>query len=173
MKHLMLHPDCRDGPITSVRADIEAAASGCRARFRLIGDVSAIKIPGNAAAERMDNLWTTTCCEIFWQPDGGDDYREFNLSPSGEWAAYDFDGFRMNRRDAEVGAMWIVCKRQDGEITLEANITCDLRLPAKVALNAVVEDKHGMMQFWALDFAPGKPDFHSEICRAVTLEAGQ
>ena len=41
--------------------------------------------------------------------------------------------------------------------------------PADVALNAVVEDVDGNIQFWALAFADGKPEFHSEVCRAMKL----
>ena len=151
-------------------AEIEATANGCRARFRLDGDVSKIKVPEHTASERMDNLWKTTCFEIFWQPHGGSYYREFNLSPSSRWACYDFDDFRLNSRDAPVSAIAIACAHDGSSLELESSIASELPLPADVALNGIVEDLDGNIQFWALAFADGKPEFHSEVCRAITLE---
>ncbi|WP_284125436.1 DOMON domain-containing protein [Parerythrobacter aestuarii] len=171
MQELVLHPECAPGPITRLAASVEATADGCRARFRLEGDVTAIKVPEPATGERMDNLWKTTCFEIFWQPHGGSYYREFNLSPSSRWACYDFDDFRLNSRDAPVSAISIACAVSDDALELETTIASELPLPADIALNAIVEDREGNIQFWALAFAPGKPEFHSETCRAITLEA--
>lgn len=171
MKQLVLHPDCTPGPITSVSAAIEATTAGCRARFRFEGDIARIKVPAHAPGERTDFLWKTTCFEIFWQPDGGSWYREFNLSPSSRWACYDFDDFRLNSRDGPVGAIAIACSHNEHELNLEAAIGSDLAVPAQVALNGIVEDLDGNIQFWALAFADGKPEFHSEVCRAIRLEA--
>lgn len=173
MKTLTLHPDCAAGPIRGVSADIEATDQGCKARFRLDGDISKIKVPVHTASERMDNLWKTTCFEIFWQPDGGQYYREFNLSPSSRWACYDFDGFRLNSRDAPIHAIAIASSHSDNRLELEASIASELPLPAKVALNAIVEDVDDNIQFWALAFEAGKAEFHSEVCRAIHLETNQ
>ncbi len=170
MHSLILHPDCAEGPIKAVSADIKATDGGCRARFRVQGDIDNIKVPIHAHTERTDFLWKTTCFEIFWQPHDGTYYREFNLSPSSRWACYDFDDFRKNSTDAPVHAISIACSYNDGELVLEASIATDLPLPADVALNAIVEDYDGNIQFWALAFAEGKPEFHSTVCRAITLD---
>jgi len=170
MHPLMLHQTCDLGPIRAVTAAITAAPYGCEAEFRLDGYVPAIILPPSSAPERMDNLWKTTCFEMFWQPLGGTHYREFNLSPSGLWAAYDFDSFREGMRDAPVDAMAIACTHDDAGLVLKASIAADLPAPAQVALNAIVEHPGGGMQFWALAFAPGRPEFHSEACRQLILE---
>ncbi|WP_128892581.1 hypothetical protein [Erythrobacter sp. HKB08] len=169
MHQLVLHPHCEAGPIEHVSAEIEPTAQGCRARFRLQGDIANIKIPEPAMSERMDNLWKTTCFEIFWQPRGDSYYREFNLSPSSRWACYDFDDFRLNSRDAPVEAISISCSHSDGELVLETEIASELPLPADVALNAIVEDMQGRIQFWAPAFPDGKPEFHSETCRQIHI----
>lgn len=169
MHDLILHPDCAAGPIARVAASIESTPVGCRAAFRFEGDVRKIKVPIPAASGRTDNLWKTTCFEIFWQPQGGSYYREFNLSPSSRWACYDFDDLRLNSRDAPVSAVAIDCVVQDSQLDFEAAISSELPLPADVALNAIVEDREGNIQFWALAFQDGKPEFHSAICRAITL----
>lgn len=175
MQPLMLHQTCDLGPIRAVTASIKATSAGCEAEFRLEGAIDRIKLPQGAPSVRTDNLWKTTCFEIFWQPVGGTSYREFNLSPSGSWAAYDFDAFREGMRDAPVGAMALGCSHASangtGELVLKAAIAAELPTPAQVALNAIVEHADGGMQYWALAFPPGKPEFHSEACRQLIVDS--
>ncbi|TRD10104.1 hypothetical protein FGU71_12795 [Erythrobacter insulae] len=166
----MLHRTCDLGPIRAVTASVTATDAGCDAEFRLDGTIGRINLPQHTTATRMDDLWKTTCFEIFWQPIGGTYYREFNLSPSSRWACYDFDSFREGMRDAPVDAISIACSHNDSGLVLKASIASDLPAPAQVALNAIVEHPDGGMQFWALAFGPGKPEFHSEACRQMIVE---
>ena len=170
----MLHRECDLGPIKAVTAEIKATSTGCEAEFRLDGGVGSIILPEPGPSVRTDDLWKTTCFEIFWQPIGGSWYREFNLSPSGRWAAYDFDAFREGMRDAPVDAISLACSHNEangqGELVLKAAIATELPTPAQVALNAIVEHQDGGLQFWALAFPPGKAEFHSEACRQVIVD---
>lgn len=170
MHPLMLHVACDLGPVRAVTAAVTATPQGCEAEFRLDGHIPAIVLPPAGRGERRDNLWQTTCFEIFWQPVGGTAYREFNLSPSGDWAAYDFDSFREGMRDAPVGAIAIACWHDAAGLVLKASIAADLATPAQVALNAIVEHPGGAKQYWALAFPPGRPEFHSEANRSLIVE---
>lgn len=166
----MLHRTCEPGPVRAVTASIETTRDGCRARFRIEGAIDRVAVPGHAGSARNDDLWRATCFEMFWQPVGEEAYREFNLSPSGRWAAYDFDRFRERMRDAPVPSIALACSHSDHELELTAAIAADLATPAQVALNAVVECRDGTMQYWALGFPPGKPEFHSEACRTLVVD---
>jgi len=166
----MLHVTCDLGPVRAITASVVATPEGCEAEFRLDGHVPSIILPPPATPARRDNLWQTTCFEIFWQALGGTAYREFNLSPSGQWAAYDFDSFREGMRDAPVEAIAIACAQDDAGLILKASIAADLPDPAQVALNAIVEHADGSKQYWALAFPPGRPEFHSEANRALIVE---
>ena len=170
MHPLMLHVACDLGPVRAVTAAVTATPEGCEAEFRLDGHIPAIVLPPAGRGERRDNLWQTTCFEIFWQPIGGTAYREFNLSPSGDWAAYDFDSFREGMRDAPVDAIAIACSHDEAGLILKASIAADLPTPAQVALNAIVEHPGGAKQYWALAFPPGRPEFHSEANRTLIVE---
>lgn len=170
MHILMLHPDCPVGAVHAITASIEPTDSGCRATFVASGEMQRIIIPQVEAPGRFDNLWQTTCFEIFWQT-GPSSYREFNLSPSTRWACYDFDGFRQGMRDAPA-QVEISIVSTASELKLVAEISSELPLPSRVALNGIIKDAaDGQNRFWALNFADGKPEFHSEVCRAVLLEA--
>ena len=61
-------------------------------------------IPQVVDPARADELWRTTCFEAFLRPAGGNAYQEWNFAPSGEWAAYDFSGYRDGMAPAEVAA---------------------------------------------------------------------
>ena len=104
---------------------------------------------------------------MFWSHDGTS-YREFNLSPSGRWACYDFDGFRAGMRDAPAGVE-VSCAISATELRVEAVIHSSLPLPATVALNGIIKDADGVNRFWALAFEPGPAEFHSPVCRALAL----
>ena len=168
MNPLVLHPHCAPGSITAITAEIEPSPQGCRVTFIARGQIGAIAVPPIDAPGRFDNLWKTTCFEIFWSHDGTS-YREFNLSPSTRWACYDFDSFRDGMRDAPA-EVEITLAASAGELRLDAVIRSALPLPATVALNAIIEDADGVNRFWALAFQPGAPEFHAEACRALKLE---
>ncbi|MGD2056793.1 MAG: hypothetical protein PVJ15_08295, partial [Gammaproteobacteria bacterium] len=74
---------------------VRGAAGGWLALgFALEGELSALRIPEWLAPRRADHLWRHTCFEAFVMAGAGPGYREFNFSPSGEWAAYAFQGYR-------------------------------------------------------------------------------
>jgi len=169
MQSLVLHPDCAPGSIQTIEAEIVPTADGCRATFVARGDVARIAVPAIDTPGRFDNLWKTTCFEIFWSHDGTS-YREFNLSPSTRWACYDFDAFREGMRNAPAEVDIAVSVSAD-ELRLTAVIVSELPVPATVALNGIIEDADGVNRFWALAFRPGEPEFHASECRALELAA--
>src|SRR4051794_6728025 len=60
--------------------------------YRLCGDIARLVVPAPALPEPADGLWKHTCFEVFVTVIGDATYREFNFSPSGQWAAYAFSG---------------------------------------------------------------------------------
>ena len=47
-----------------------------------------------ASPERRDQLWQSTCLELFIAQPNEPPYWEINLSPSGDWNIYQLDGYR-------------------------------------------------------------------------------
>lgn len=173
MHTLHLHRDCQAGPISALKADIRAIGAGCDVEFRLEGDLSGVRLPHPGISQRTSGLWEHTCFEFFWQPQGGEAYCEFNLAPSGQWAAYRFDGYRKGMRDLPVGAIALTSAHNSsngqGVLELKASIAADLDAPANVGLSAVIELTDGTLQYWALAFPAGKADFHDIVCRPLRL----
>ena len=145
-----------------------------RVRWRIEGS-QLLVVPPFAGRGRADGLWQTTCFEVFLQPNGGEPYCEFNLSPSERWAAYDFDGSRSGMRERPASREPACTMRQgskfaifDGAIPADALPTADCAM----GLTAVIEEEGGVKSFWALAHGdPAKPDFHDPACFTAKLTA--
>ena len=128
-------------------------------------------IPATEDPARRDELWRTTCFEAFLGVHGQDGYREWNFAPSGDWAAYDFSGYREGMAEAEIGSPPYI--RMEDNLTwwtLGATIATDAACRFELGLSAVLEEKDGTKSYWALAHpSVDKPDFHHRDCFAARL----
>ncbi|WP_294121019.1 DOMON-like domain-containing protein [Sphingomonas sp.] len=168
MPSLYRHPDAPAGAIQSIDAELERMDDGAVAIFQLRGDISKLVIPPPAEPERADNLWRTTCFELFVAGEGTS-YREFNFSPSGQWAAYQFDDYRSGMRniDAQIESE---VYQENNILQFAVGIRTEFPNPVLVGLTAVVEELGGTIGYWSTSFAPGKPDFHAAAVRSLLLD---
>jgi hypothetical protein len=72
--------------------------------FGVSAPMSRFLVPHRAPARRRDNLWQSTCFECFLKQEGEVAYQEWNFSPSGDWAAYDFTAEREGMAPAEIAS---------------------------------------------------------------------
>ncbi len=164
---LRIHPAGDRGPVTRIEAEIRRRQpSVLDLAYELTGDLAGLRIPPPATPGQVDGLWRHTCFEAFvGLGDGG--YLEFNLSPSGRWAAYRFSDYRgdmapiMDLRPPGIQ----LSETEDGMVlkaTLDLSILPDPTAGAawRLGLSAVIEDSQGRIAYWALAHPPGKPDFH-------------
>jgi hypothetical protein len=165
---LFRHPDTPPGAIHTVDAELRRVPGGVVATFHAIGDVAKLVVPPPATPGRAEELWRTTCFELFVAGEG-ESYREFNLSPSGAWAAYEFDRHRSGRRDIDA-RVEVETSRDDKRLSVTAKIESEFPDPAPVGLTAVVEETDGLIRYWATTFAPGEPDFHAAATRSLLLD---
>ena len=168
MPSLVRHPDTPPGAIRAVEAEVQRVLGGAVATFRAIGDIGRLVIPPPVPPVRTAGLWQTTCFELFVAGDGKG-YREFNLSPSSAWAAYEFDDHRTGMRDAPA-AIEIETLQDIKQLTLIAKIESEFPNPAQLGLTAVIEEADGAIRYWASSFAPGEPDFHAAATRCLLFD---
>jgi hypothetical protein len=86
-------------------------ANWCVLRWSVEG-ASGVVVPPFAGAGRQDDLWKTTCFELFVKAGAG--YSEFNFAPSERWAAYDFTGYRDGRTDRPATRAPVITPRRGG-----------------------------------------------------------
>jgi hypothetical protein len=145
--------------------------------FRLFGSPLRVKLPQpKAKPARTDELWRTTCFEAFIRPRGGDAYFELNLSPSGDWASYRFDSYRVGMREAAIVGhsdpdVWNEAgiRMQDARFDIAGEPELDPSKGWEIGLSAVIEEIDGTKSYWALGHGAGPPDFHNPACFAYHL----
>ena len=170
---LACHPDTPTHAIQGVETVVGTApGGGITLAFALEGDISRLRIPEPVLSRRADGLWRHTCFEVFAMAGDGPGYREFNFSPSGEWAVYMFRGYRDGGKPGGELAPAIRVRRTEDRLELAAQICQDV-LPSgrqlRLGLSAVVEETGGVRSCWALRHPAGKPDFHHTDAFALQL----
>lgn len=168
MPSLVRYPDPPSGAIQSIDAALERLPGGAIAIFRVRGDMAKLVIPPPVAPDRADGLWRTTCFELFVAGEGPE-YREFNFSPSGQWAAYEFDDYRAGMRNASAQVEMEIYPTNNA-LYVSAKITTEFPNPVLVGLTAVIEESAGAIGYWSTAFAPGKPDFHAAAVRSLLFD---
>ena len=154
------HPATPCAALRGIRVSATLISNKVSIVYAMDGQIERLRIPPPRAPRFADNLWQHTCCELFVARPGGG-YREFNFSPSGEWAAYEFDGYREGRRPIEARPQ-IVLRGAQLEVSLEEK-------GGRIGLSAVIEEQDGAISYWALRHPPGKPDFHHPDAFAMEL----
>jgi hypothetical protein len=160
--------------VTGVEAKVIGVdATWLRVRWRVEG-AQALVVPPFAGKGRADDLWQTTCFELFLQPGEGPAYIELNLSPSERWAAWDFARNRDGREDRPFPREPECTMRQGSSFAIFDAAIPRAGLPREdCAANfcAVIEEQGGPLSYWALAHAGDKPDFHDPACFTATLAA--
>ena len=177
---LNCHPDTPTAAVRGITAHVgREPGDRLAVTYVLEADMDRLRVPAPRAPGVGSQLWQHTCCEVFIACKGMPAYYEFNFSPSGEWAAYAFDGYRLPRagesRTGEIDPQ-VVVRGITNKLELEAVIRLDrlpefLGMPLALGLSAIVEDSAGALSFWALRHPAGKPDFHRS--EAFALELGK
>jgi hypothetical protein len=190
---LLPHPANEPGPLHALSVAGALDATGLiTVDYLLQGELLHLRLPAAARVpQRRDQLWRHTCLEVFARRAAAEAYVEFNFSPSGDWAAYQFDGYRHGLSRPELA--------QPG-ITLHALGPGQLRIQARAQLPdvppfaaagaarataagarsaawqlgfaAVIEAGDGTLTYWATRHAGARPDFHAPETFSLGLTPG-
>ncbi|MFC7410133.1 DOMON-like domain-containing protein [Hydrogenophaga atypica] len=165
--NLLCHPATPCPLALQVSATLHWQASGMLLRYRVSGQVADIQLPPAATPGAADGLWQHTCMEAFVSPVWAAHYREFNFSPSGQWAAYCFSAERQRDTDTEARRPIQPTLRMEHtseQFDLWAELPATALPPASslcLGLSAVIETRDGHRSYWALQHPrPDRPDFH-------------
>ena len=142
--------------------------------YRLHDPAQLLAIPPLAPTpQRRDGLWQATCVELFLALPGQESYREFNLSPSGDWAVYRLEGYRRGLAPDPAWSALPLTRHDPGSTAgpashaaLELQLTTTL--PPELAtapvlgaaVTAVPQLQDGSCHYWALRHPGEEADFH-------------
>lgn len=134
--------------------------------YRIAGEVSRLHLPPPGFARRADGLWQHSCFEAFLRAGAVASYYEFNLAPSGDWAAYRFGRQRSERSVPEISVPRIVCRHfpegYELSVTIPVAALPELAraIEIEAGIAAVIEADDGSLSHWALAHGGVTPDFH-------------
>ncbi len=174
---LICHPSTPSKAVEGIEAHLDWTKDGKLAlSYTLKGDLSQLRIAPHRTPRRGDQLWEHICFEAFVSVKNEPGYREFNFSPSGEWAVYDFCRYRDGKSLADDGfEPEIAVRSTKDNLELNAKVGID-HLPTmgqgtelRLGFSAVIEEKNNRFSYWALKHATGKPDFHHPAGFALDL----
>lgn len=157
-RSLSPHPTTPPGPVRALDVEWGRDRLLLWVRFTVEADPARLSLPDPRPQGRADELWRRTCFEVFVRT--ADGYREYNLSPSGQWASYAFDGYRHGMREADEVATVLGVDGAENQLALEARLELPLDAVGPLALSAVIEDADGQIAYWAAAHPAPRPDFH-------------
>ena len=171
---LVRHPASPQQPALSINVwgwpCARDSAAGWCFHYELMGDVATVRFPAPQHPSQADGLWRHSCFEAFVGRRGDPAYREFNFSPSGQWALYAFSDQRERDPHTEPTLQSfhpvIVCSPSADRFVLQAWVpAASWPTPRpgellELGLSAVVEMQDGTLSHWALHHPQPQPDFH-------------
>lgn len=175
---LQLHPDSVCAAVERIEVEALRGPAGSLALTYVVhGAIGDIMFPARAAHDRADGLWKHTCFEAFIGLARGQSYRELNVAPSTQWAAYAFSGYRQGMRaDLTISAPRLDVGQSDERYELRATFALS-ELPAneswRLALSTIIEEVGGAKSYWALAHPLGRPDFHHADGFVLKLPAAE
>ncbi|HWA01156.1 MAG TPA: DOMON-like domain-containing protein [Caulobacterales bacterium] len=171
LHELIRHPATPSGAVDGVTAAVARPQPGVLAlRYTVAGRIADVRLAPPAEPLRADGLWRTTCFEAFVKTAPGAGYYEFNFSPSTQWAAYHFAGYRQGMARADLAPPAIITGANATHVDVDALVYLPPSDEAwRLGLSCVIEENDGAKSYWALAHAPGKPDFHHADAFTVEL----
>jgi hypothetical protein len=162
---LVPHPDTPCDAVEGLGAHVTLTPSGrLQIHYVLRAQLARLAVPEPAPQRFRDELWRHTCCEAFVAADGAAGYRELNVAPSREWAAYSFTKYREGMTRLEHVPQVAVRKdanRLELEVAVELASWFDTPWRTlQLGLAAVVETADGERAYFALRHPAERPDFH-------------
>lgn len=182
---LICHPGSSPATraVQRISVDLSMTPEHLLLRYRLSVPPQRLLLPPAAPGQsrRRDGLWQHTCFEFFVMANEdratrGQPYREFNFSPTGAWAAYDFCAYRTPAPhpcpDLPPPECHIDQDAAQFAISVQLSRAALPPLPWHGQLSAVIIEQNeagpALMQtvsgtqpaYWALAHVASAPDFH-------------
>ncbi len=131
--------------------------------YTISGPLHDLIIPvATASPGCTPELWLGTCFECFLRQEKIKAYREWNFSPSGNWWACLFDGYRSPARQQPQNfqPQQFDIKRTENLFTLITAIACPQAPRLRIGPALILEHTGGSRSHWAMQHPGAKPDFH-------------
>ncbi len=125
----------------------------------------------------LENLWTTTCFEIFFKNINSTDYYEFNFNSKGEWNLFYFSDYRKRVEGYKNGIeVQMQTQMKSGRpfllYSFDISKLVNLKVPAQANLATVTKSSAGI-SYWSQKHNGQKPDFHDPKNFSLILKSNE
>lgn len=150
----------------AVQGTVQRRGEQLHLHYRIDDPTGRVRLPAAAAPpRRRDELWSTTCLELFLAEPGAAPYWEVNLSPSGDWNVYRLTAYRQGLApEPAITALPFTVARLGGGLELQVTLDLSALVPAgrplDLAITAVLDEQGGEISYWALAHPGPEADFH-------------
>lgn len=157
---LHAHPDSPPRAAEDVVVEAAIIGGSFELTYRIGGPIEQLYVPQTPLDP--ERLWEHTCGELFVAPRGGEEYLEWNFSPTGQAACFEFEAYRRRRDSKRTPDAEVITTRQAGALLVQVRVPLpsDLTEAARLSFTAVVEDSAGGISYWASAHPAQRPDFH-------------
>jgi hypothetical protein len=154
-------------PAISITGEISLQKNTVHLHYSLAGEIENIVLPPTCLnPSRKDELWKKTCFEFFLAIKDQPQYREFNMSPSGDWNVYHMEAYRRIGFKEETSIRWLPfeVRSEAGEFHLDALVDLHPILPPgqllEFGITTIVQTTDSNETYWALTHPAPFADFH-------------
>ncbi len=143
-----------------VTTDIEINAHNLMLRYSVAAAKDFVW-PEFKALERKDELWKSTCLELFVASKDDPSYLEINLSPCGAWNSYAFASYRQGMKEAP-GAELVEFDVESRGVITASFVIPEIASPILLGPAVILADNDGNFRYFSTGH--GKtPDFHDRV----------
>ena len=166
-------PSTKSLPNLKIAGNIARNGNQLAIRYILEDDLKEIALakptggiaPPTNTPSRKHELWQDTCFEFFLGIKDFARYWEFNLSPTGHWNVYRFDGYRQGmQEETAFENLPFNVQNQTDSLILTLDVDLDKIISAEqaieVGITTVIKDRNGEVTYWALTHQGAEADFH-------------
>ena len=184
LKPFAIHPGLET---LQIQGEVEREENRLRVHFEVSGSLEefgaiALASPNeNEPAQRLDNLWQTTCFEFFLTAIDSSCYWEFNLSPGGYWNIYRFDDYRQGMaEELAFQSLPFLVKVKPDSLTLSLSLDLETIISStqalEIGITTVIQSKindliseQDAITYWALTHVGKEADFHQRKSFILSL----
>ena len=129
-------------------------------QFDIKGDFSKLVLQSDNSNLKFENeLWKSTCFELFHQEEDSTLYEEFNFSTSSSWAFYQFTRSRiLNKTQEIIKTPKIDIEKLSDQISIK--IIFKKNLFKKLVPAVITLDNEKNLNYWSLSHPGDSPNFH-------------
>ena len=165
-----LKPFFVNADIDEFTVSLKVINKGLRIHYKVHGNAFEVAVCSKKSLPQFtDELWKKTVFELFLKREDESSYTEWNFSPSGNWACYDFDAYRkpshsQNNLESKPRKMEFLKTADSIDFIVEID------LPKKYQDNEILEFQacsvikklsDGSLSYFAIKHPSQKADFHN------------